>query len=999
MKLTHRLPFSIFWLTLTFLVITRVSFSETLDPGIAEAVSQPSQVGSMESTEAVSRIVLDISTQQVVGHPFAGFAQMLLLDDSSKLVTDYDFAGDPFDLTASTGSLTPNLVNDSNLFSGGIVNLMPLGVVYEGPSGTVSLTASNASTTSSGALVSFSGYEILSWADRLGQPLSTVYSGHPISVRVPVSNGGALTATAEPTLKAYFASGGGSVKVFLTPHRNGIVDTIPISLPTTGLSTGQDTLVLVLESIYQPAATPLTVSDTVRTPVTVKPQADFALVNQSLKPDSVFPGVPFDFSFDVSVGGFDGPIDSTSLAVHLVTETDSIISTITETSPPYTSFVDSTITYSGVSAVVDSALGLAPGWYHLRFDYRLASGNNVFTLGTAPLDSLLILPVPQLAYVEGSFGPVEVSSGQESTFEFNISLEGLTPMRVDPEASEFVINGVGFETKTNLVIEGDSLAPLDNYLTTGQVFIPANHLGETLSVAATIVYYREGSGNKLTFTTDFGGEAVMVEELPTVQIQQVSVQAPNSPNVNINQDFRITFRIANLSTTDQPPFDIQMVTDGSSIFEPYLTIPGVPGGSEIDSFVVVKAASLPNPSEIFRIDISTLGVNQLPPIDNIAQAMIQERAQLTTSVILRGGTEGYVTVNDDFDLIITVVNSGEAETTDGEFTLTTNGLDLGVTDPLVFTAEVGQPSGIEFRAPSFDTSLTIDFELTKVPLDVNTGLPAQIDETQFQVELAVLSEELELVVSAEPVRPNVVLPDETRELLLFTLDNKGASSVSAIQLKSMSFSITDASGRPLNARSVMEVGSTGLFDGPHEVTRAVAGSDRLDLLFEDFVINGSGPVVLSLHTKVKAAAGETFGINLNVQDIKAVFASGPLKGQEVVVLSSGYGNEITSELYTSVSADLKGSFVIRDNPFNPEAGEAEFQYYHAESGQVTFRVLTLTGELVYQKTYAEAGSGSRTIDWDGRNDKGEMVLNGVYLAVLTDERSGEQAVLKVAVLK
>ncbi len=1001
MKKAHRVLFPILWLTLTLLVLAPTTFPEPSDSGPTVTSQSDRTAGvSVLKAETVDRIVLDISSQQVVGHPLSGSAQLLLLDDSSSLVTDYDFAGDPLQLAVAAGSLSPDVIDDSSLFAGGIVDFLPLDVTYEGPSGTVVVTASNATVTSAAALISFSGYEILSASDRLGDPITDVYSGLPVSIQAPVTNGGDLTAVSDPALKAYFASGGGSVKIFIPPHSGGTVDTVQIDLPTTGLSAGEDTLILVLESVYEPAGSPLSVTDTMRTPVTVLPQVDFALVDGSLKPDSVFAGVPFQISFEVSVGSFSGPVDSTGLAIHLVTETDSILTTLYDASPAYSTFEGGVISYTDLSAFVDSTQGLGDGWFDLRLDFRLASGGNVFTLGTAPADSLVLIPAADLQYVDGSFGPVEVSSGQEATFEFDVSLDGAASMLLDYQASEFVISGPGFSTTTNPVAAGDSLVPLLNHLTTGQVFIPPNHLGETLSVAATISYYREGAGNRLTFETDFNSQPVIVAELPTVQIRQVLVLAPNSPNVNINQEFQVSFQIANLSTTYQPPFDIRMVSDGGSVFASELTIPGIPGETVIDSVITVTASALPNSSEIFRIDVASLGVNQLPPIDNIAQAMIQEPAQLFVSVILRGANDGYVSVNDDFDLILTVVNNGEAETSNGEFTLTTNGLDLGVADPLLLTVDVGQPAGIQFLAPPFDTSLTINFGLTRIPLDINTGLPAQIGETEFEINLAVLSEDLELLVAAEPVTPNVVLPGGTKELFHLTLDNLGASSVAAIRVEKMSFTVTDESGRPISVRSVMEVGSTGLFDGLHEVTSATAGGDRLNLVFDNFVINGSGPVELALRTRVLAEIGTVFGVSLQVEDIKAVFASGPIEGQDVPVSKSGGGDEVVNEFYTTVATDLEGSFIIRDNPFDPNAGPAEFQFFQVEPGTVIFRILTLTGEIVYRRTLPNDGrGGSRTVGWDGRNDKGQMVLNGVYLAVLTDELTGAQAVLKVAVLK
>lgn len=1000
-KKTRRILFSILWLTLTLSAPARIVLSQTSgpDPTAPSADDRSSQTSILQA-EALDRIVVDISSQQVVGHPLSGTARLLLLDDSSNFITDYDFAGQPFQLSSGAGSLTPNVIDDSSLFSNGIVSFLPMNVTYDGPSGAVAVTASNGAVISAGTIVSFSGYEILAAVDRLGDPISSVYSGQAVTASVSVTNGGDLTASAEPSLKAYFASGGGSTKIFFPPGSHGSVDTVSIGLPTTGLAEGQDTLVLVLESSYEPEGVPLPVTDTVRVPVSVLPPADFTLVTGSLKPDSVFAGVAFDLSFDVSVGGFAGPIDSTRLAVHLVTETDSILTTVYEGEPDFAAFADSVISYTGLTAAVDSALGLVDGWYDVRLDYRLASGGNLFTLPSGSVDSLLLLPSADLEYVSQSFAPVEVSSDQEAEFEFDISLTGAAPMLLDQEQSEFVISGDDFSTTTNLSVPGDSLIAGDNHFTTGQVFIPAYHLGDTLNVFATIVYYTVGAANRLTFGTDFNGQPVMVEELPTVQITQVSVVAPNSPNVNINQEFRIAFQIANLSTTDQPPFDLQIVSDGSSLFDSEMTIPGVPGESVIDSFFTIQASSTANPSEIFRIDIASLGVNELPPVDNIAQAMIQEPAILSVSVILRGGSEGYVRVNDDFDLILTVVNSGEAEALGGEITVTTNGLDLGVPDPLTLTVEVGQPAGVQFLAPSFDTSLTIDIELTEIPVDVNTGLPAIIGETEFEINLAVLSEDLQLIISSEPVSPNVLLPGKRRELLRLALENEGTSSVTSIRLQTMSFSVSDKDGEPLNARSVMEVGSTGLFDGPHEVTSATAGGDRLHLTFQDYIINGTGPVELAFRTRILAEVNQTFGLALNVEDIKAVYASGPIEGQPVEISHAGYGDSVFNDQFTTVAADLAGSFIIRDNPFNPNEGPAEFQYVRAETGKIIFRILTLTGEVVLEEVQPEVSPGeSRTISWDGRNEEGEMVLNGVYLAVLTNDRTGAQATIKVAVLK
>ena len=73
-----------------------------------------------------------------------------------------------------------------------------------------------------------------------------------------------------------------------------------------------------------------------------------------------------------------------------------------------------------------------------------------------------------------------------------------------------------------------------------------------------------------------------------------------------------------------------------------------------------------------------------------------------------------------------------------------------------------------------------------------------------------------------------------------------------------------------------------------------------------------------------------------------------------------------------------------------------------EPVDVTIHILTLTGELVYSHTVISgnpgATSGLQTIMWNGCNDDGDLVLNGVYIAMLTTS-DGDVGSLKVAVQK
>ena len=69
---------------------------------------------------------------------------------------------------------------------------------------------------------------------------------------------------------------------------------------------------------------------------------------------------------------------------------------------------------------------------------------------------------------------------------------------------------------------------------------------------------------------------------------------------------------------------------------------------------------------------------------------------------------------------------------------------------------------------------------------------------------------------------------------------------------------------------------------------------------------------------------------------------------------------------------------------------------------MTIKIYTLLGELVktyqFQSTDTQGTAGIHSnVSWDGRNEKGQAVLNGVYVAVLITD-SGK-AMTKIAIAR
>ncbi|RIK56385.1 hypothetical protein DCC62_30475, partial [candidate division KSB1 bacterium] len=79
-----------------------------------------------------------------------------------------------------------------------------------------------------------------------------------------------------------------------------------------------------------------------------------------------------------------------------------------------------------------------------------------------------------------------------------------------------------------------------------------------------------------------------------------------------------------------------------------------------------------------------------------------------------------------------------------------------------------------------------------------------------------------------------------------------------------------------------------------------------------------------------------------------------------------------------------------------------FLYNLSQDSPVEFKIFTLLGELVWEKTFQATDPQGRRgshddIIWNGFNGAGRRVLNGVYLAVIKTHAG--IATTKVAVVK
>jgi hypothetical protein len=951
----------------------------------------------------LTEILLSISADQVVGHPLVGTAKLVLLDEFNNLLTNYDLATQPISLICDTGLLTPALVADTLLFDSGIINFLSLGTTYTGPSARAGIVATNGTITSNNVIVSFNGYDVHAANDISGETVSVIYADLPTRIQVVVSNGGDHLADVTPQLKAYFGSGGGSVKVLFTPHTQGQPDTVLVNLPTEGLFAGEDTLVLELESKYR-------IGDSVHAtiffaylPVTVNGSVTVTLVSGSMRPDSVYAGIPFSVGFDVRKSGLVGPVDSSRLELALAEAVNGPAVATLYTGPiTPVSNGDSILRFSGIPAVASPSAVIPGNSYVYRAGIALYSGGNLISLDSAYDGSLLVLEVTALDVDTSSVVPPFVTERDEIPFAFDIYVPGTRTILVNPSSTSFRVYTTGFSNSKGIVIPQNQLTPGVNHVTTNPLFFPSVTSGKDISLDASFSYRVAGADNEATFATNFYGKTLFVRSRPEVTILRTEAKSPNAPHVNTGQDFSVECTFTTTAEVDN--LELRLKSEGQSIFQGGRIIPHVGAFDTVTIEFSIVADTIPTAAEVFTTEIISTGVTTLPAIDNVEVITIERPARLSLLRSLVGTVNNVISPGAVFGLNIRLTNSGDAPITPGIFTLMSGGIPLGISDPLIDTIDDRAPVSYELTAPDYDTTVNLQFAFVQLPADRNTGLPAAIDLSEFLSTLYVSEMDAHLQVEVVDVSSSVAVGGTVVNLATIRLAMAGTSTLSDIDVIDMEITVADFDGRPIEAREVFVVGGTGVYSGDLKLSVTTAGGDMVKFLFGGLEVSSAESQDLTLRATLQNKLPHGIKVFMRAQNIHAIFNSGPVAGQSAQVVGPGGADMIFEIPFEITGPTLATSFVVRENPFNPDKGAVEFRYLPTDPAGVKFRVFTLDGQEVYERDYPvdlTAGAGDPFVEvfWDGRNNAGDLVRNGVYLVILTGLKTQEQARLKLAVIR
>jgi len=343
----------------------------------------------------------------------------------------------------------------------------------------------------------------------------------------------------------------------------------------------------------------------------------------------------------------------------------------------------------------------------------------------------------------------------------------------------------------------------------------------------------------------------------------------------------------------------------------------------------------------------------------------------------------------------------------GPFVIDLDSLTIAAGD----TATLALSFDVETSAPVGFVQFEID-DADLIATDENTGAPivvlpepgATLPMTSglFRVQPPART----LSVAFQSLMPPAVAAGAPVAVAGVVLTNVAVSGTGTVVVDHFTLRASDRSGTPLLAGAMCERvelwqgatrwGDSGVID-PAADTIRVSGTATLD-------IAAQSPAALELRLTPRGGPlPQGFRLGWQASGIGVVQPSSPLL-QVAVLPEAGESFPMWTAPGNLTPTTLEASYSNFPNPFAAGREATAFVYYLPSPGRVTLRIFTARGDPVATVLdgVPAAGGLHQSLTWDGRNGRGTVVTNGVYVAELkvAFDGGGEERLLrKLAVVR
>lgn len=194
----------------------------------------------------------------------------------------------------------------------------------------------------------------------------------------------------------------------------------------------------------------------------------------------------------------------------------------------------------------------------------------------------------------------------------------------------------------------------------------AGNIGLCL-VHASVGGLEMNTGRTVSVNTASGGfGTVFIENPASLQIIDVKNLAPNTPYVDLNQQFKIQALIKNIGGDGIHYIQVNLISDGYSSNQdlPTKTIEFLPGGQSQTIDFQIQASGVSNAKEIFTASATGFEDNtnsQISAVDDTTKAVVQNPAVISVEPVIASISELMAGQKDIWLVKVPVRNSGTAE--------------------------------------------------------------------------------------------------------------------------------------------------------------------------------------------------------------------------------------------------------------------------------------------------------------------------------------------------
>ncbi|NOX87447.1 MAG: hypothetical protein GXO77_00340, partial [Calditrichaeota bacterium] len=347
-------------------------------------------------------------------------------------------------------------------------------------------------------------------------------------------------------------------------------------------------------------------------------------------------------------------------------------------------------------------------------------------------------------------------------------------------------------------------------------------------------------------------------------------------------------------------------------------------------------------------------------------------------------------------------------------------------------SDTGQVLSWKVKAPYQNLTANLIFKFDQLPVDVNDSLPVELDKDFSNIAIPVRVRQKTITIKAEPldISDTTLTKGQTNvPLMSFTISNKEFNDPLHVSGIKVGFYATNESPDPNNLLSpralFLMFKSIQVMD--YDDFKTVAKKSKMAkpaISYVNVQISDStqNPLWMGFDQTADLEPGEekklivvaqfqdnvvnrVFRANLQQVRVYDFDPEKPLNTADESGQKLEESEQLTSKSFTLVSTDPKEAFGNYPNPFGRQYDYTNIAFLLEQDSDVEIRIFTLTGELVWSKQLSGLRRGfyDRLVKWDGRNDNGQRVLNGVYLGTIDikplDGGAAKRYITKIAYIK